>query len=371
MTKNNEDPNKMILLDEPVFLGNEEKYLMDCINSGFISWQGKYVTLFEELFTKYVQSKYGSSTANGTSALIIALQALGIGKGDEVIVPTLTFSASAFAVTNVGANVVFADSLPNELNINPSEIEKNITSKTKAIMVVHLYGRPVNMDEIMRIAKKYNLYVVEDCAECLGALYKDKKTGSFGDISCFSFHNKLIATGEGGMIVTKDESLFNRINDLKNPSPDNRTDKNIVSLNSRMSNLNAAVGVAQLERLEEFVKIKRRNVALYESLLDKIQGIDIISENLEVRSTYWRYSVLINNNFPISRDELIIRLKDNNIVARGIFTPMHLHPVYKQELDTSFPEAEHTSSIGLDLPSSVKLVEEDIIRVVNTIENCI
>ena len=371
MTNNNKEIKKMILLDEPVFLGNEEKYLMDCINSGFISWQGKYVSLFEELFTEYVQSKYGSSTANGTAALIIALQALNIGRGDEVIVPTLTFSASAFAVTNVGASVVFADSLPNELNVNPAEIEKNITSKTKAIMVVHLYGRPVNIDEIMKIAKKHNLYVVEDCAECLGALYKDKKTGSFGDISCFSFHNKLIATGEGGMIVTKDKSLFNRINDLKNPSPDNRTDKDIISLNSRMSNLNAAVGVAQLEKLEEFVKTKRRNVSLYETLLSKIPGINIIKENADTRSTYWRYSVLINDNFPISRDELINRLKDNEIIARGIFTPMHLHPVYKKEMNKNFPEAEYISSIGLDLPSSVKLVEEDIIRVVNTIENCI
>ena len=350
---------EFIPLDQPIFNGNESKYLAECVKTGWISWQGKFVKGFEDKFSNYVSQKYAASTSNGTSALIIALQALGLKNNDEVIVPSLTFSASVFSITMAGAKAVFADSIKGKLDVDPSDIEKKVTKKTKAIMVVHLYGRPAKMDEIVKIAKKYNLYIVEDCAECLGATFNKKKTGSFGHISCFSFHNKLIATGEGGMITTNDKKLYKKVLDLKNPAPDNRSNKKIISLNSRMSNVNAALGLAQLEQLEKFIKKKREIVSMYEDLLINVKGISLIKEEKNIRSTYWRYSILINKEFPISRDKLISKLKEKKIRARGIFTPMHLHPIYKNK-KKQCPEAINITKLGLDIPSSVALDSRDI-----------
>ena len=348
-----------IPLDQPIFKGNEAKYLSDCVKTGWISWQGKYVKGFEKKFSKYVNQKFSASTSNGTSALIIALQALNLKSNDEVIVPSLTFSASVFSITMSGAKVVFADSIPGRLDVDPDDIVKKITKKTKAIMVVHLYGRPAKMEKIVKISKKYKLFIIEDCAECLGATYNHQKTGSFGHISCFSFHNKLIATGEGGMITTNNNRLYEKVLELKNPAPDNRSQKKIISLNSRMSNVNAALGLAQLEQLESFIKKKRKIVSMYESLLNNISGIELIKEEKNIRSTYWRYSILINKNFPISRDKLIAKLKEKKIDARGIFTPMHLHPIYKNS-KKQCPEAIKITKRGLDIPSSVALDEKDI-----------
>lgn len=355
-----------IPLDQPIFKGNESKYLLDCVKSGWISWQGKYVGNFEKKFSKYVNQKYAATTSNGTSALIIALQALGLKSTDEVIVPSLTFSASVFAITMAGAKAVFADSIPGKLEVDPNDIIKKITKKTKAIMVVHLYGRPSKMDEIVKISKKYKLLIIEDCAECLGATYNRQKTGSFGHISCFSFHNKLISTGEGGIITTNDERLYKKVLDLKNPAPDNRSNKKIISLNSRMSNVNAALGLAQLEKLEDFIKKKRKIVSTYEDLLKNIKGIELIKEEKNIRSTYWRYSILINKDFPISRNKLISKLKDKKIIARGIFTPMHLHPIYLNK-KKQCQEAVKITELGLDIPSSIALDRSDINYIVKTI----
>ena len=360
----------IIPLDEPVFNGNEEKYVLDCIKSGWISWQGKYVKNFESNFKDYIGNKYCTTTANGTHALIIALQALGVGKGDEVIVPTLTFSASAFAVTTVGAKVVFADSYEDELAINHNEIKNKISDKTKAIMPVHLYGYPAKMDSILEIAKENNIFVIEDCAESLGATYNNEMTGSFGDISCFSFHNKLIATGEGGLITTDNEELYDKVLTLQNPAPDNRTDKKIISLNSRMSNINAALGLAQLEQLENIIQSKRNNVKLYNELLSPISGVSLLKENENIKSTYWRYSILIDNDFPVSRNILIEHLNKNQISSRGIFVPMHLHPVYNNDITQEFLNAENLSNKGIDLPSSANLTTSQIEKIVAAIKDC-
>lgn len=357
-----------IPLDQPIFRGNEKKYLIDCVKTGWISWQGKYVRNFEEKFSKYVNQKYATSTANGTSALVIALQSLNLKKGDEVIVPSLTFSASVFSITIAGATPVFADTIPGSLDVDPKDIKKKITRKTKAIMVVHLYGRPAKIDEILKISKKYSLFIIEDCAECLGATFERKKTGSFGNISCFSFHNKLIATGEGGMITTNNLNLYKKIIYLKNPSPDNSSLKKIISLNSRMSNVNAALGLAQLEQLDSFIKKKRKIVSLYEKYLSNVPGIQLIKESKNIRSTYWRYSILLNKKFPISRDKLIQKLKKKKIIARSIFTPMHLHPIYKNN-KINCPETNKIAKIGLDIPSSVALDENDIIYITKAIKS--
>jgi perosamine synthetase len=350
---------EFIPLDQPIFRGNESKYLADCLKTGWISWQGKYVSNFENKFSKYVNQKYATTTSNGTSALITALKAIGLKKLDEVIVPSLTFSASVFSISATGARPVFVDCLSGRLDVDPKDILKKITKKTKAIMVVHLYGRPVKIDEIIKIARRYNLYVIEDCAECLGATFDNQITGSFGDISCFSFHNKLIATGEGGMITTNNKSLHLKVLDLKNPAPDNRSSKKIISLNSRMSNINAAIGLAQLEQIEDFIKKKRKIVSIYEDFLSNVRGIDLIKEDKNIRSTYWRYSILLNKNFPISREKLIYELRKKKIITRGIFTPMHLHPIYKNK-KKQCTESINVSKIGLDIPSSVALDVNDI-----------
>ena len=245
--------NLPIPLDEPSFNYKEIYNVLSCFKKGWISWQGEFVKKFENKFLKLVNRKYAISTANGTDALILALKSLNLKKGDEVIVPTLTFSASVFCISVVGAKPIFVDNIPDKFQIDVGQIEKKISKKTKAIMVVHLYGRPVEIDQILKIAKKYKLKLIEDCAESLGAKFKNKITGSFADISCFSFHNKLIATGEGGMVLTNNKKIFDQLELLRNPSPDNRTEFKKISLNSRMSNINSAIGLAQLEKLNFFL----------------------------------------------------------------------------------------------------------------------
>ncbi len=347
----------MIPLDEPVFKGNEKKYVNDCFKNGWISWQGKYVNKFEKKFSSIVGCKYATSTANGTDALIIALKALNIKKGDEVIVPSLTFSASVFSISEVGAKPVFIDVKQRSLDIDVSKIQKAINKKTKAIMVVHLYGRPVEMDKLLIIAKKNNLRVIEDCAESLGAKFKNKMTGSFSDIACFSFHNKLIATGEGGMILTNNHNLIRRINLLRNPAPDNRTNFKDISLNSRMSNVNSAIGLGQLENLKKFVYRKRLIAKYYKKYLKDVKEIDFFYENKNCFSTYWRHSILIKNNKI--RNKLIKYLKKRNIFCRGLFYPMHLHPLYKNKKNL-LPYSEYVSNNSIDIPSSINLNETKI-----------
>ena len=345
---------EMIPLDEPVFAGNEKKYVNECFKNGWISWQGKYVKKFEKKFSSIVGCKYATSTANGTDAIIIALKALNIKKGDEVIVPSLTFSASVFSITEVGAKPVFIDVKPKSLDIDVSKIQKKINKKTKAIMVVHLYGRPVEMDKLLSLAKQNNLKVIEDCAESLGAKYKKKMTGSFSDVSCFSFHNKLIATGEGGMILTNNYNILKKINLLRNPAPDNRTNFKYISLNSRMSNVNSAIGLGQLENLNKFVFKKRLVSKFYKKYLENINGIEFFDEQKNCFSTYWRHSILIKN--VNLKNKLINYLKKRGVFSRGLFYPMHLHPLYRQN-KYFLPNTVYVSNHSIDIPSSVNLNE--------------
>ena len=354
----------MIPLDEPVFKGNEKKYVNECFKKGWISWQGEYVKKFENKFSSIVGCKYATSTANGTDALIIALKALDIKKGDEVIVPSLTFSASVFAISEVGAKPVFVDVNFKSLDMNTSDIQKKINKKTKAIMVVHLYGRPVEMNKVLNIAKMNKLKIIEDCAESLGAKFKNKMTGSFSDISCFSFHNKLIATGEGGMILTNNLQLFKKINLLRNPAPDNRTNFKNISLNSRMSNINSAIGLGQLENLNKFVNRKRAVANYYKKYLKDIKDIEFFNEKENCFSTYWRHSIFIKNNKI--KIKLIKYLRKKKIFSRELFYPMHLHPLYNHE-KIYLPNTEYVSNNSIDIPSSINLNDLKI----KYISNCI
>lgn len=342
------------------YIGDEElKNVIEAVKSGWISSKGKFIEEFEREFAKYCGVKYGVATANGTVALHLALKALGIGKGDEVIVPALTFVATANAVTYCNAKPVFVDSHPEYWCINPEKIEEKITPKTKAIIPVHLYGHPCDMDRIMEIARNYNLYVIEDAAEAHGAEYKSRKIGSFGDISCFSFYgNKMITTGEGGMCLTNNEELAERMRNLRDHamSKNRRYWHETVGFNYRMTNLQAAVGVAQLKKLDELIKKKRQIAKWYAEELKELEEKELVKLHPEMdwaKCVYWMYSILIENKAKISRNELMKKLEDMGIETRPFFVPMHLLPMYNS--GERLPIAEDLAKRGLNLPSGVSL----------------
>lgn len=354
----------MIPVAEPNLDGNELKYVMDCVKTGWISSMGDYVIKFEKSFSKYCGVKYGIAVANGTVALHTALEALGIKKGDEVIIPSLTFVATANAVKYTGAKPVFIDSEPRTWNIDPEKIEEKITSRTKAIIPVHLYGHPCDMDRIKEVAEKYNLAVIEDAAEAHGAEYKGKKIGSLSTISCFSFYgNKILTTGEGGMCLTNNEKLAEKMRQLKDHgmSAERRYYHLQVGYNYRLTNIQAAIGLAQLEKLDKTIEIKRKNVQLYNSLLKDIKGITLPIEESWAKNVYWLYSILIEKDYKLKRDELMLKLKNEGIETRPFFIPLHKMPYMDEGL--KLPIAEKTSEKGVSLPSSTKLTKEQIEKV--------
>lgn len=354
----------MIPVAEPQLGEQELAYVTECVKSGWISSLGKYIPMFEEGFSHYCGVKYGVATSNGTMALHLALVALGIGPGDEVLVPTLTFVATANSVRYTGANPVFVDSEPVTWNIDPAKIDEKITSRTKAIIPVHLYGHPVDMDPIMEISRKHGLKVIEDAAEAHGAQYKGRIVGGLGDMSCFSFYgNKIITTGEGGMLLTDNEQLAERARFLKDHamSPERRYWHPEIGYNYRLTNLQAALGVAQLERIQEFVQKKRENAALYNSLLSNVHGLTLPPEAPWARSVYWMYSVLVEEDYPLSRDDLMSKLKEADIDSRPFFYPVHTMPPYKG--DEPCPVADSLSRKGINLPSASTLTERQIERI--------
>jgi perosamine synthetase len=353
---------KFIPVAEPDLRGNEKKYVMDCLESSWISSLGKYITDFESKFSAYCGCNYGVSVSNGTVALQLALIALGIGKGDEVIVPDLTFVATANSVTYTGAKPVFVDCDEKTWTIDVKKIKEKINEKTKAIMPVHLYGHPCDMDPILKLAKEHNLFVVEDAAEAHGAEYKGKKVGSIGDVGCFSFYgNKILTTGEGGMCITNDEKLANRMRFLKDHGMAKRRYYHPeIGFNFRMTNIQAAIGLAQLERIDEIITAKINHAKLYKELLKSLHGITFQPEEEWAKSVYWLHSVLVENNFRCNRDMLMQELKTNSIDSRSFFIPMHELPPYKSD---GFPIAAELSRKGVNLPSSTLLTEEEIKRI--------
>lgn len=355
----------MIPVAEPV-LGEEElNKVIKAVKSGWISSKGEFVTEFETKFAEYCGVKYGTAVTSGTTALHLALKALGISKGDEVIIPTLTFIATANAVTYCNAKPVFVDSHPDYWCINPEKIEEKITKKTKAIIPVHLYGHPCDMDAIADIAEDNGLSIVEDAAEAHGAEYKGRKTGSLGNVSCFSFYgNKIITTGEGGMCTTNDEELAEKMKLLRDHamSKEKTYWHEMVGFNYRMTNLQAAIGVAQLKKLDSFIKKKRKIAEWYNKYL---QNSIKHPEMPWAKCVYWMYSILIEN-----RDRVMHRLENGGIESRPFFYPMHVLPPYRN--NERYPVAEELSKRGINLPSSPNLRMEDIKKiaeVVNEVEN--
>lgn len=353
----------------PDISGNELKYVTDCITSGWISSLGEYVSRFEQDFASLCQVKHAISLANGTVALHLALLVMDIGPGDEVLVPPLTFVATANAVRYVGATPVFVDVDPITWTINPNEIEKAITTNTRAMIPVHLYGHPADMDELLQIAEKYDIAIVEDAAEAHGAKVRDRIVGGLGDVGCFSFYgNKAITTGEGGMLTTNDNQLAERARFLK----DHGMDKNKyywhseVGYNYRMTNLQAAVGVAQIERFADIYSRKRKIGQLYKDKLADIPGIVTQPEAKWAESSYWMISILVNDEFPINRDDLRKILYEKGIDTRPFFYPMHYLPPYHEDKG-SYPVSEKLAENGINLPSYPGLTDEDISRICNEI----
>jgi perosamine synthetase len=360
---------------QPFLNGNEVEYVRDAVDSTWISSQGRYLERFEKEFPAYVGRKRGTCTCNGTTALHLALRAAGIGPGDEVILPTFTMIATAFAICYCGAIPVLIDANPDDWNLDVSKLKAAISPKTKAILVVHIYGHPTDMNPVLDIAAQHNLFVIEDAAEAIGSEYKGKLCGSFGSISCFSFFaNKNITCGEGGMVLTNDDLLYDRLRYLKNlcfPLGKSREyDHEEIGYNYRMSNLHAALGCAQLERVNEYVEMRRRNATLYSHRLSRIPGLRLPVELDSVKNSYWMYGIVCEKQFPVSRDQLIEKLLERGIESRKFFKPMHLQKSirdYGLRAPSPMPVSEHLGDAGLYLPSSSSLAVEDIDRICDAI----
>jgi len=349
------------------WLGAKERLLVDkCTRSGWVSSKGKYVNDFERLFASYCGAKYGVATSSGTSALHLALASLNVGSGDEVIVPTLSFIATANPVTFVGAKPIFADSNEETWNLDPGAVERAVTRRTRAIIVVHLYGHPAQMDEIFAIARKHRLHVIEDACQAHGGEYRGKKVGSLGTIGCFSFYgNKIITTGEGGLLVTNDLSVAENARMLRDHGMSRKKKywHPEIGFSYRMTNLQAALGVAQLERIDQVIERKRKNAQLYNSLLGGVPGITLPPEASWARSVYWLYTVLIENKSMKRKNKLIDNLARHGIEARPVFYPISSMPPYRNGSNQRFPVAERISKNGLSLPSSPLLKADMIHRI--------
>lgn len=346
----------------PTFPGNELRYVTECVLKNWISSQGRFVTEFESAFAKFCSVKHGIAVSNGTVALHLALVLADVGPGDEVIVPTLTFIATANAVRYTGATPVFVDSEPETWGMDVEQIERKITYRTKAVVPVHLYGHPVEMDRINALAEKHNLIVIEDAAEAHGAVYKGRKVGSLGHIGCFSFYaNKIVTTGEGGMLTTNDDRLAERAIMLRDHgmSKDRKYWHDEVGYNYRLTNLQAAIGVAQMEQVASLLEQRAAIEASYGERLEQDARIELPKSVSWGQRVNWLYTVLLRDG--IDRDLVIKLLKDKGIDSRPVFYPVHSMPPYATM--ESFPVADRISRRGLSLPTYARMRGAEIERI--------
>ena len=361
-------PEKFIPIYEPTLGDAEEAMVMDAVRSGWISSNGKYIREFEERFAAFCGVQHGISTSNGTTALHLAIHALGIGPGDEVIVPALTFVASANAVHYTGATPVFADVDPQSWTLDPVAVEALITPKTKAIAPVHLYGHPAPMNALRAIADHHGLLLIEDAAEAHGAQVGARRTGNLGHAAAFSFFaNKIITTGEGGMVTTNDAALAARCRMLRDHAmpPERRYWHDEVGFNYRMTNLQAAVGVAQMARIDEFIARKREIAHLYQEALGTVPGLTLPVELPGYTNVYWMYSILVGDEYGLKRDEVMVALRAQNIDSRPFFHPLDTLPPYQRGVPC--PTALRLSRHGLNLPSAPSLTDHQVLYICDTI----
>ena len=361
----------MIPVCIPWLPGNERKYVLDAIDTNWISSAGQYIKKFEKSFAEFCGVGYAISCSSGFGALHLACAALGLKRGDEVIVPTFTMAACTNSIILTGAQPVLVDCDKETYCIDVNKIEEKITHRTKAIMAVHIYGNSCDMDKINEIAKKYNLFVIEDSAESTGGEYKGRKCGSMSDIGCFSFYaNKILTTGEGGMCITNNPELAERIQKLRNHFLKKGVGRFIhedIGFNYRLTNPQAAIGFAQVENAKMLVEA-RRNVGLrYNEQLKDVEGLILPVEKEYVKNVYWMYGVVLSDNVSLTKEEIMERLKERGIDTRGFFVPMNQQPVYVEkkienapDCSGNFPVAEKISKRGFYLPSSSNITEEEI-----------
>ena len=344
---------------KPSLSGNEKKYVNQCLDSTWISSKGKFIAEFEEGFRSYIGARHAATAANGTVAIHLALLGLGIGSDAEVIVPTLTYIASVNAIAYTGAKPVFCDSLENTWQMDPDDVRRKITPRTRAILAVHLYGQPCEMDELIKIAHDHDLFLVEDCAEAFGSLYKGRHVGTFGDIGTFSFFgNKTITTGEGGMVVTDDETLHDRMTHFKGQGLAKHREywHDVIGYNYRMTNICAAIGLAQLEQADSFIAKKRQIAEWYKRELEG-SPVTFHEEVGDVRHSYWMVSILVPQ--AADRDPLRGALRDNGIETRPLFYPVHSMPMYSSAFQRH-AVAEALGWRGINLPSYPGLEENSV-----------
>jgi perosamine synthetase len=362
--------NDFIPVNEPLLDGMEEHYLVDCIRTGWISSEGPFVRQFEEAFASRVGRRHAVAVCNGTAALELAVACLDLQPGDEIIMPSFTIISCAAAVIRAGAVPVMVDSDPDTWNMNVNQIETKITGRTKAVMPVHIYGLPVDMQPLMAIAAKHGLKVIEDAAEAHGVDCSGRPCGSYGDLSTFSFYpNKLITTGEGGMIVTDDPLLAERCRSLRNLcfQEGRRFVHEELGYNYRMTNLQAAVGLAQMERLDEFACKKRMIGSWYTALLAGHPLLQLPRCSTDYADNiYWVYGVVLSDKVSVDAAKVCRLLQENGIGTRPFFWPMHEQPVFLKRgmfRDESYPVAERLARRGFYLPSGLALTEDQAIRV--------
>jgi perosamine synthetase len=351
---------------QPSLDGNEKKYVNECLDSTWISSKGRFISEFEQKFAERTGVMHAATVCNGTIALHVALLALGIGPGDEVIVPTLTYISSVNAIAYTGATPVFVDSLESSWQMDPRDVLSKLTDKTRAVMAVHLYGHPCDMDALTAITRKHDLFLVEDCAEAFGSLYKGKHVGSFGDISTYSFFgNKTITTGEGGMVVTNDETLYDRSVHFKGQGLAKHRQywHDVIGYNYRMTNICAALGLAQLERADKLIAQKREIARLYQEGLAGLP-VTLHQESPDTFHSFWMCSILVDD--PSQRDSLREALENAGIETRPLFNPVHTMPMYAGKFQRH-PVAESLGWRGINLPSWPGLTEEQILDICGNI----
>lgn len=355
---------KKIPIAQPSFLGNEKAYVNDCLDSTWISSQGKYIGLLEKAFAEYCGVKHAVVTNNGTTALHLALVALGLKEGDEVIIPTVTYIATANAVRYCGAKPVLVDVLPGTLNIDPEAIAKKVTSRTKGIIPVHLYGHPADMKAVNVIAEQYGLWVLEDSAEAHGAGCYGKRVGGLSTCAAFSFFgNKIITTGEGGAVTTNDDALADKLRLYRGQGmdPNRRYWFTVVGYNYRMTNIQAAIGLAQLENIDGVLEKRAQLMRCYDSWLRDADGIQIATREPWAETAMWMYTVYLTSGNADRRDAVMQAMAEAGIETRPVFHPMHHLPPYFE--DAAYPVADTWAQRGINLPTHCALTEDDCKRI--------
>ena len=353
---------------QPSLTGNEKKYVNECLDSTWISSKGKFIGEFEQAFADYVGVEHATTVSNGTVAIHLALLALGIGPGDEVIVPTLTYIASVNAIAYTGATPIFVDSLLDTWQMDPEDVKKKVTVRTKAVMAVHLYGHPCAMGSLKEICQENDLFLIEDCAEAIGSLYKGKHVGSFGDIATFSFFgNKTITTGEGGMVVTNDHTLYERAVHFKGQGLARHRQywHDVIGYNYRMTNICAAIGMAQFEQIDKFLSRKLEIANLYRKAF-KGTSIQFHEEHSDVRNSYWMCSILVSE--ASQRDLLREHLAKSGIETRPLFYPVHTMPMYSTKFQ-KHAVAEDLGWRGINLPSYPGLSDDQVREITNAVKD--